>query len=78
MLFIFNSTCFPIPFLKRCVAGFYTIVDGLLIYDPSFSKAIQVVHLHLLPGNVCDPQVHVPELLVLLLYSFVESPGNLN
>lgn len=54
-----------------------TIIDSLLIYDSSFSKAIQVIHLHLLPGYVSDPQVHVPKLLVLLLYSFVKCPGNL-
>lgn len=54
-----------------------TIINSLLIYDSSLSKAIQVVHLHLLPGYVSDPQVHVPKLLVLLFYSFVESPGDL-
>ena len=54
-----------------------TIIDCLLIYDSSLSKAIEVIHLHLLPGYVGDPQVHVPKLLVLLFYTFVESPGNL-
>lgn len=71
---------FPEPFSKPRGAWrvCYTIIDCLLIYDSSFSEAIQVIHLHLLPGYVRDTQVHIPELLVLLLYSFVESPGNLN
>lgn len=79
ILFIFNWRLLLTSGPKKEVCGVSrnTIINSLLIYDSSLSKAIQVVHLHLLPGYVSDPQVHVPKLLVLLLYSFVESPGNL-
>ena len=54
-----------------------TIVDRLLVDYAALCEVVQVVQLHLLPGYVGDPQVHVPELLVLLLHAFVQSPGNL-
>lgn len=60
--------------------GFFplTVIDGLLVDDSSFSEAIQVIQLHLLPRYVRDTQVHIPKLLVLLLYTFVQSPRNLD
>lgn len=55
-----------------------TVIDRLLVDDSSFGKAIQVIQLYLLPRYVRDTQVHIPKLLVLLLYTFVQSPRNLD
>lgn len=56
----------------------FTIINGLLVNDASFSKTIQVIQLHLLPRYVSDAQVHIPKLLVLLLYPLVQSPCDLD
>lgn len=54
-----------------------TAVDGLLVDDAALGEAVQVIQLHLLPGDVGHAQVHIPELLVLLLHPLVQSPGDL-
>lgn len=55
-----------------------TGVDSLLVDHASLSEAVQVVQLDLLPGDVGDPQVHVPQLLILLLHSLIQRPSDLN
>ena len=49
----------------------FTIVNGLLVNDSSFSKAIQVIQFNFLPRYVGDTKVNIPKLLVLLLYPLV-------
>ena len=72
--FYLNKQCQGKKLLSRCV---FTIINSLLIDDSSFSKAVQVIQLHFLPRDISDTQVHIPKLLVLLLYPLVQSPCNL-
>lgn len=55
----------------------FTFIDSLLVNYSSLCKTIQVIHFNFLPWYVGDPQINIPELLVFLLYAFVQSPRNL-
>lgn len=61
--------------LKKLV---FTITDCFLVNDSPFSKVFQVIYFDLFPWYVGDTNVCIPKLLVLLFYTFVQSPCNLH
>lgn len=54
-----------------------TTVYSFLVYNASFSKVVKIIQFDFLPGDIRDAKVSIPELLVLLFNTLVQSPGNL-
>ena len=55
----------------------FTWVDGVHVQHAPLSEALQFLHLHLVPGDVGHPPLHVPELLMGRLDAFIQRPGDL-
>lgn len=51
---------------------------GLVVQHSSFTEAFKIFRFDFVPWYVSHTQLYIPILLVVWLYSFIQSPGNLD
>ena len=63
---------------RRWQSQMFTWTECVCVQHASLPVALQLLYLHLAPGDVGDASLHVPELLMGRLYTLVQGPRNLH
>ena len=63
---------------RGCLRQMFTWTECVCVQHASLPGPLQLLYLHLAPGDVGDASLYVPELLMGRLYTLVQGPSNLH